>query len=240
MMRIQRKQRISASTQENVDNIFMLMGYTAGDSGMESDDFYCYGKFYANDINDANQQFNRCISKYPNVPSDDMYVTEYNSYFDNFDEYDPYDYWGNEVFENLDVMFKKFSQNQSDYDEYYGDEPLPFTSSDSLTDSTNITASEYDNMYGQDDGFFTKDDIIDLADAVESDLQSMTGENFRYTDVYMSGNTVHVEVTTPDDEVYTTSARIDMRKIRKPSDILKYTTMLVKRFLDEYQGLDET
>lgn len=107
-------------------DIFMLMDYYPGDAGMESDDFYCYGKFYARSLEDAQQQLKDCIRKYPDVDADGMYVTEYNEYFDDFDPDDPDDYWANEVFQDLDVMFSKFNQNAQDYAAEYGDEELPF------------------------------------------------------------------------------------------------------------------
>lgn len=110
-------------------DVFMLMDYYPGDEGMESDMFECCGKFFARDIEDAKQQLKDCIRKYPNVASDSMYVSEYNEYFDNFDASDPYDYHSNEVFEDLDVLFKEFNDNMEDYEAEFGDEPLPYASS---------------------------------------------------------------------------------------------------------------
>lgn len=131
---------ITASENENKYDIFMLMDYTCGYEGMESDCFDCYGKFYATDINDAKRQLQECIRKYPDVDSEGMYVSEYNEYFDNFNSDDPYDYWSNEVFSDLDTMFSKFNESVQDYNEEFGDEPLPYTSTN--TDGDDVMASE--------------------------------------------------------------------------------------------------
>lgn len=138
-MKITRR-KITASTNTSDFDVFMLMDYVAGDEGMESDDFYCYGKFYATDIDDAKKQLQECIRKYPDVDSEGLYVSEYNKYFDNFNPDDPYDYWSNEVFSDLDTMFSKFNENVQDYKEEFEDEPLPYTSTN--TDGDDVMASE--------------------------------------------------------------------------------------------------
>ena len=136
-MKITRK--IKASTDNSKDfDVFMLMDYGAGDAGMESDTFTCLGKFFARDLTDAQNQLKQCARKYPEF-ADGLYVTEYNEYFDDFNEYDPYDYYSNEVFQNLEVIFKQWAKNQAEYDEYAGDDDLPYA-------STKINASEeFDN-----------------------------------------------------------------------------------------------
>lgn len=123
-MRITRNIKASTNTDSAYD-VFMIMDYSSGDSGMESDQFDCLGKFFARDINDAKQQLERCARKYPEL-AEGLYVTEYNEYFDNFDEFDPYNYWSNEVFQNLETIFRKWNDNLAEYNEYMGDEQLPF------------------------------------------------------------------------------------------------------------------
>ena len=101
--------------EDATDDIFMLMEYSSGDreSGMEGDDFYCYGKFFATDEADANRQLEEAKSKYAgtNWNLDDVYVTSYNDYFDD----------GEEVYQNLDVLLGR----SVDYEDNVYDE-IPF------------------------------------------------------------------------------------------------------------------
>lgn len=155
-MRITRNVKASTNIDSDYD-VFMIMDYSSGDSEMESDQFDCLGKFFARDINDAKQQLERCARKYPEL-AEGLYVTEYNEYFDNFDEFDPYNYWSNEVFQNLETIFRKWDDNQAGYDEYMRDEPLPF-----------VNAAE--SIMADDEDFETYEDEIKEID------QEFTSEN---------------------------------------------------------------
>lgn len=107
---------VMAATDSNSNyDVFMLMDYDSGDAGMESDSFYCYGKFFARNLQDAKQQLADCAKNYPNINTSDMYVSEYNEYFDNFDPSDPFDVVSNEVFSDLDTLFNYIFD--VDYDE---------------------------------------------------------------------------------------------------------------------------
>lgn len=116
------------------DDVYMLMEYSpdSGENGPSGDYFYCYGKFFADSLEDANAELKSCMTAYPKVANDDMYVTEYNDYFDD----------GYEVYVNLDTLFSQMQKNLEGYNDWMGDEPdwmdnepMPFA-------STNIMSAE--------------------------------------------------------------------------------------------------
>ena len=79
---------------------FMLMEYSSGgpETGIEGDDFYCWGKFFAVDEADAKRQLERAKRKYGrDWDFQDVYVSEYNDYFDD----------GDEVCSDLDCIIQK-------------------------------------------------------------------------------------------------------------------------------------
>lgn len=71
--------------------------------------------------------------------------------------------------------------------------------------------------------FFTKDDLDELTDEVVNHVQESVPGNCSLSDAWIGGpnnQTVHVEVNWSETgSVYTTEAIIDMRKIRRPSDL---------------------
>ena len=255
-MRITRN--IKASTNADSDyDVFMIMDYSSGDSGMESDQFNCLGKFFARDINDAKQQLERCARKYPEL-AEGLYVTEYNEYFDNFDEFDPDNYWSNEVFQNLETIFRKWDDNQAEYDEYMGDDPLPFVNAsedimvkedhktkvlDELYSANNrgesMTIKSSTHSYGgaydiEDDMFFNKEEIVEWANEIVDKFNNTNDELFDVDDVYFTDTTHIVLEISNGDLVLNASVNIDMRKIRKPSDISKYTEEMLYQLQSGY------
>ena len=82
-------------------DVFMLMGYSADTgpdtTGMDGDDFWCYGKFFAKDLATAKRELEQIKNKYPWLKSEnmstryyhqDIYVDKYNEYFDKPDPED--------------------------------------------------------------------------------------------------------------------------------------------------------
>ena len=151
--RIDSSTSITSSTDSGFGedfDVFMLMGYYADTSpdttGMDGDDFWCYGKFFAKDLATAKRELEQIKNKYPWLKSEnmssrhyhrDIYVDNYNEYFDSptreiEDDYgNPMDV-DNNVFENLEALIEYEGMNNenwwrtgySDFD----DEPdgLPF------------------------------------------------------------------------------------------------------------------
>ena len=110
-------------------DVFMLMGYSADTSpdttGMDGDDFWCYGKFFAKDLATAKRELEQIKNKYPWLKSEnmssrcchnDIYVDNYNEYFDSptrevYDDYgNPADV-DNNVFVNLEALIEYEGMN---------------------------------------------------------------------------------------------------------------------------------
>lgn len=84
----------------------------------------------------------------------------------------------------------------------------------------------------EDDQYFTKEDIMDLADEVCERLYKEVHETFDISDLYMDGNTLHMELES-DSCMVETDVKIDMRKIRKPLDIMKYALPITNKLLSQ-------
>ena len=104
----------------NEDNVFMLMGYTGGTEGPESDRFDCYGKFFAKDEGDADHQLWEAKQADPERMQfiENAYTTPYNDYFDD----------GDEVYPDLATLVKSAWIAPNDYDGNMYDDDLPFAS----------------------------------------------------------------------------------------------------------------
>lgn len=79
----------------------------------------------------------------------------------------------------------------------------------------------------EDDQYFTKEEIVDVAEKVCEHLDETYPDNFDIADVYMETPTIiHVEVISKEGNWASANAKIDMRKIKKPSDIMKYDVVI--------------
>ena len=79
----------------------------------------------------------------------------------------------------------------------------------------------------EDDQYFTKEEIVDVAEKVCEHLDETYPDKFDIADVYMETPTViHVEVISKEGNWASANAKIDMKKIKKPSDIMKYDVVI--------------
>ena len=164
------------------DQVFMIMDYTAGDEGPESDTFDCYGKFFAKDEADAKRQLEEVKAADPDRMQfmDNAYIEKYNEYFDD----------GDEVYPNLVTLVKSSWIAPNDYDGNMYDDDLPFASTQ--VDGDNVTTSEL-IMDGEEvaepleEGVECSDDMFtdieqDIAkDAEEEPVEASMG---RYDDYF--------------------------------------------------------
>jgi len=86
------------------------------------------------------------------------------------------------------------------------------------------TPKNYGGAYDIDpEMFFTRDDLDDLNQAVLEHISETFSGNYKIEDSYIGGpdnQTVHVEVEDVDNGVvHYADAHIDMRKIKRPSDL---------------------
>lgn len=79
----------------------------------------------------------------------------------------------------------------------------------------------------EDDQYFTKEEIVEVAEKVCEHLDETYPDKFDVSDVYMETPTIiHVEVISKEGNWASANAKIDMRKIKKPSDIMKYDVVI--------------
>lgn len=99
--------------------------------------------------------------------------------------------------------------------------------------SKGLSEASYGGAFDiEDDQYFTKEEIMDLADEVCERLYKEVHETFDVSDLYMDGNTLHMELES-DSCMVETNVKIDMRKIRKPLDIMKYTLPITNKLLSQ-------
>lgn len=91
-----------------------------------------------------------------------------------------------------------------------------------------LTEASYGGAFDiEDDQYFTKEEIVEVAEKVCENLDETYPDKFDVSDVYMeTPKTIHVEVISKEGNWASANAKIDMRKIRKPSDIMKYDVVI--------------
>ena len=91
-----------------------------------------------------------------------------------------------------------------------------------------IQSSHYGGAYDIDpEQYFTRNDIVEFADEVVDELNSKYNDTFDVVDLGMDDSThLYIEV---ESEIAWASyiVEIDMRKIKKPSDLTKYVDVAV-------------
>lgn len=114
---------------------------------------------------------------------------------------------------------------------------------------TKISASmkiQADRNYGgafdvDPEMFFTKDDLNELTDEVVNRVQESVPGNCSIADAWIGGlnnQTAHVEVSWSETgSVYIAEAVIDMRKIKRPSDLRdKYSLAIASNIIDQMRA----
>lgn len=170
-----------------------------------------YRKIISKSVED-NDDFLTDYTMYEVVTEDGS--VEYECYFGDNDLYGP---WNGE---GLDFEADNYDEAVEWYNSYSSDE---IQSSESVEGS--IAPEE----------FFTKDDLIEFAISVEDEINRRINpkKKFNVSDAYVEGNTVHIEVHNDAYEL-SGEAAIDMRRIRRPSDIHKYLPTVVDAMINEY------
>lgn len=87
---------------------------------------------------------------------------------------------------------------------------------------------DYCDMFGCESGFFTRDDLNELM----YEINDRCPKGMQATAIYMGDDQKTLEVDMEDDEYgsETVYKKIDMRKIRKPSDLLRYANSIIADF----------
>lgn len=113
----------------------------------------------------------------------------------------------------------------------------------SSTNSCNIMSADYGGAYDIDpEMFFTKEELVELGNDVaerfdnwdKSEPDKASSNTFELADVSMdTSNNLYMDIS--DGDTYLSAVvRIDMRKIRKPSDINKYSDQILAKLKADY------
>lgn len=141
-----------------------------------------------------------------------------------------------------------FVDDISDEDrKYFGKEYNYICCINGLNES--LTEASYGGAYDiEDDMFFTKEDIVEFADNICDYLEGIFGYQYSIDNVYMDGpRKLYINIFDNNYIEVESTFDIDMRKIRKPSDLFKVYGLTIenwfqKAFAREYKdaGLDES
>ena len=114
----------------------------------------------------------------------------------------------------------------NDYNGFEDDNSLNDIQSSSSTDVTGSISAEE---------FFTKDDLIEFAISVEDEINRRINpkKKFNVSDAYVDGRNIHIELHNDEYEL-SGEVSVDMRSIRRPSDIHKYLKPVVDEIINQY------
>ena len=108
--------------------------------------------------------------------------------------------------------------------------------------ASRIQAANYGGAYDIDEEmYFTKDEIVEFAQDVVDDFNTMQDAVFDLYSVYFVGDRndiLQIEITDGDYD-FNHEERIDMRRIRKPSDLYKYKDKFVYGLIKEYKEFQD-
>ena len=114
----------------------------------------------------------------------------------------------------------------NDYNGFEDDNSLDDIQSSRSTDVTGSISAEE---------FFTKDDLIEFVISVEDEINRRINpkKKFNVSDAYVDGRNIHIELHNDEYEL-SGEASVDMRSIRRPSDIHKYLKPVVDEMINQY------
>lgn len=95
----------------------------------------------------------------------------------------------------------------------------------------------------EDDEFFTKEEIADFAEKVCDHVNETFNEHFVVQEYYLTNNKLDVILYNDELGEFAGTKKIDMRRIRKPSDLDKYVLDIAANIIADIkkvQGLEES
>ena len=101
----------------------------------------------------------------------------------------------------------------------------------------NFDESLKEDFYDIDETeMFAKEDVMDFADEVASELSKRLDGEVDYLSVYMDGNTLEINLIDSFENEVTVSEVIDRRKAKVVKDLLKYKEKFVSAAIDEFNS----
>ena len=94
-----------------------------------------------------------------------------------------------------------------------------------------------------DDEFFTREEVDDFAEKVCDHINETFNEVFKVQESYITNNEIEVAVYNDDLGEFTGKKKVDMRRIRKPSDLDKYVLDIAANIIADIKkikGVDES
>ena len=85
----------------------------------------------------------------------------------------------------------------------------------------------------EDDEFFTREEVDDFAEKVCDHVNETFNEVFKVQESYITDNEIEVVVYNDDLGEFTGKKKVDMRRIRKPSDLDKYVLDIAADIIEE-------
>lgn len=95
----------------------------------------------------------------------------------------------------------------------------------------------------EDDEFFTREEVDDFAEKVCEHVNETFNEVFDVQESYITNNEIEVVVYNDDLGEFTGKKKVDMRRIRKPSDLDKYVLDIAANIIADIKkvkGVDES
>lgn len=126
---------------------------------------------------------------------------------------------------------------QYDEDAYF--EPVTPGIAEAVVRDTNTSVTSASYSYGgaydvEDDMFFTKEELTEWASELIDTFNQTNNSNYHLDDLYMKDTTTGQISISDSDYVLMADIVIDMRKIKKPSDITKYSSNILAQWQKEY------
>ena len=109
----------------------------------------------------------------------------------------------------------------------------------------NVELNEKDRDYGgaydiDPQQYFIREDLLELADAVIEKLNDKYTYSFNVADIYIDeDDSLYIELSVDNDFTIYTYVNIDMRRIKKPSDIQKYIPEIIEDFTHQLEEMNE-
>ena len=106
--------------------------------------------------------------------------------------------------------------------------------------ASEVEGADYGGAYDiEPDQYFTKDDVMEFASLVADELSSKVGVPFDIADAYMENPKLMSITVTDGESEFTTSIKIDMRKIYYPKDLMKFSKQAVEDIQSQYNAYYE-
>lgn len=104
-----------------------------------------------------------------------------------------------------------------------------------------IKEASYGGAYDiEDDQFFTREELNEFGERLADSIsEKIEGEPIRYNGAYVDDNLLTVRMESELGEIEK-EVKLDFRTIRKPSDIDKYSKVLIPQFIKDFVELGAT